>query len=517
MALFIAIIVLATTLLLIYYFTKPKRTYSYPPGPKGLPIIGSVLDVSPTHLHVSLTEFGKTYGDLFSVNLLGNRVVVLNSVEVIREAFFTEEYGAVFAGRPFSFLGKYTDNNCSSFSFMSTCKIWQRLRKIVYKTINMYGDGVQEAENNILEELHNVIQWIEERSKTPIDVADVIVPSISNIMTYLLIGRRFDYESPELKSAVHMSIGINDMGTAGIDALMTMMPFLRFFPFGYGALYKRYMAGIQQYLQYYHHAQKASHDPCITRGLIDVLLKTQEELRAKGDYCPISDENVTSTMKDTIEAGTLTTRASLISFFLVIGHKPEVVKRIQGEIRREIGGRSSSVLEGSARNARTQKATVLEIVRFVTPNSSRPATLHHVGNHVQRLSSPKRYTVLPNYWGVNHSERYWKNPNDFIPERFLDDSGKLLPLEHPNDASNLMSFSIGKRSCPGENFAKSRIFLFITSLLQRFNFSASEDHPLPPLDSRFFNHGIVPCPRAFQTTCRGPILGKPHRILYNTI
>lgn len=42
----------------------------YPPGPKGLPILGNALDIDMNEPHVTYTEWGKTYGLDFDFGLV---------------------------------------------------------------------------------------------------------------------------------------------------------------------------------------------------------------------------------------------------------------------------------------------------------------------------------------------------------------------------------------------------------------------------------------------------------------
>lgn len=73
----------------------------------------------------------------------------------------------------------------------------------------------------------------------------------------------------------------------------------------------------------------------------------------------------------------------------------------------------------------------------------------------------------------------WHDPQIFRPERFLDEDNKInIPPEYN-------PFGAGKRRCMGEMMARSNIFLFVTTLLQNFNFRIPDGHPLPsdkPLD-----------------------------------
>ena len=42
----------------------------YPPGPRGLPILGNMLDIDTNEPHVTYTEWGKTYGLYFGLRLV---------------------------------------------------------------------------------------------------------------------------------------------------------------------------------------------------------------------------------------------------------------------------------------------------------------------------------------------------------------------------------------------------------------------------------------------------------------
>ncbi|XP_052762926.1 methyl farnesoate epoxidase-like [Mya arenaria] len=112
---------------------------------------------------------------------------------------------------------------------------------------------------------------------------------------------------------------------------------------------------------------------------------------------------------------------------------------------------------------------------------------------VARLSSKdvkyKGYTIkegtiiISNVWKLHHDEKLWGDPWKFRPERFLDENGQLVSRDHPYRTS-WMPFGIGKRSCPGEPFARARYFLFVATLLRNWRFCPSKDQPLRDYDPR---------------------------------
>ncbi len=54
----------------------------------------------------------------------------------------------------------------------------------------------------------------------------------------------------------------------------------------------------------------------------------------------------------------------------------------------------------------------------------------------------------------------------------------------------LLCFGAGRRQCPGEVLAKNRLFLVVTSLLQKFKFLPGKDRDKPKHDPRDFQPGF---------------------------
>ena len=58
--------------------------------------------------------------------------------------------------------------------------------------------------------------------------------------------------------------------------------------------------------------------------------------------------------------------------------------------------------------------------------------------HMMGYLIPKGSYIMPNLWYVYRDPRYWEEPEQFRPERFLDAEGHLL------NPPQFMPFSIGK-------------------------------------------------------------------------
>ncbi|KAG5645608.1 hypothetical protein DXG03_005746 [Asterophora parasitica] len=88
----------ASAVLVAIYLGKKRRRLPYPPGPKGYPIIGNLLDIPTGFQWKEYTEWGKKYGDLMYINVLGAHLVIINSEEIADE--LVEKRSSNYNDRP---------------------------------------------------------------------------------------------------------------------------------------------------------------------------------------------------------------------------------------------------------------------------------------------------------------------------------------------------------------------------------------------------------------------------------
>ncbi|KAG8212989.1 cytochrome P450 [Butyriboletus roseoflavus] len=79
-----------------------------PPGPIGLPLIGSIFDVNPVHPWLSYEQWGKRYGHLQAIssrrhiyaNLLGKDFIIINNAKVAHDLL--DRRSTIYSGRPYT-------------------------------------------------------------------------------------------------------------------------------------------------------------------------------------------------------------------------------------------------------------------------------------------------------------------------------------------------------------------------------------------------------------------------------
>ena len=84
------------------------------------------------------------------------------------------------------------------------------------------------------------------------------------------------------------------------------------------------------------------------------------------------------------------------------------------------------------------------------------------------------FQIFANIYAVHHDPNHFPEPEKFIPERHLDENGNFLK------SNRIIPFSIGSRNCLGENLARSEVFLFLVTILQKFEVKPNSENPNPP-------------------------------------
>jgi cytochrome P450 len=118
--------------------------------------------------------------------------------------------------------------------------------------------------------------------------------------------------------------------------------------------------------------------------------------------------------------------------------------------------------------------------------------------HSTRIS--KGDVMYISAYGIHRSPKYWPNPDDFIPERFLDGADAKIPKYA------YLPFGGGKHTCIGKYLAMPMMITAIVMLLRRFDycFVAKEDKQPISLSTLKSHNGfeliLTSKPTHFSTT-----------------
>jgi cytochrome P450 len=168
--------------------------------------------------------------------------------------------------------------------------------------------------------------------------------------------------------------------------------------------------------------QEAEEDD-VPEGEEDVRLVTALQ-QAVIDDPEFAEQNARGAgIMDTFFAGTATTSNSTYVFLNIISQHPEVQKKLQQEVDEVVGPARTVHLADKDAMPYTH-ATMLELLRYASV-----APFTHYGVHdvdIGGYTIPAGTTVMINLFALLHDEKLWVKPYEFMPERFLDESGQVV-------------------------------------------------------------------------------------------
>ncbi|PIK40642.1 putative cholesterol 24-hydroxylase [Apostichopus japonicus] len=156
------------------------------------------------------------------------------------------------------------------------------------------------------------------------------------------------------------------------------------------------------------------------------------------------------------------TTANLLSFTLLcLGRYPEVLKKLLQEVD-TIVGQKDTIEYDDIGKMEYLMLVLKESLRLYPPVFGTGRYIHRK-IRIAGYDMPVGANVFFCNYAMNRSEDYFKNPLTFDPERFRREEDKPLYVYMP--------FSMGPRSCIGQQFALIEARVVIAKLLQKLSFS----------------------------------------------
>ncbi|OIW14099.1 hypothetical protein TanjilG_19478 [Lupinus angustifolius] len=149
-------------------------------------------------------------------------------------------------------------------------------------------------------------------------------------------------------------------------------------------------------------------------------------------------------------------------------NQPELLKKATEELDNVVG-KGRLVQESDFPKLNYVKACAREAFRLHPIVDFNIVHVAMSDTNVANYFIPKGSHILIRRQGIGQNPRVWKDPLKFIPESHLKSDGSNLVLTEPS--LNLITFSAGRRSCPGIMLGTSMTVMLFARLLHGFTWS----------------------------------------------
>ncbi|KAL3517952.1 hypothetical protein ACH5RR_020541 [Cinchona calisaya] len=440
------------------------KKFKLPPGPIPVPIFGNWLQVGDDLNHRNLTDYAKKLGDIFLLRMGQRNLVVVSSPDLAKDVLHTQ--GVEFGSRTRNVVFDIFTGKGQDMVFTVYGEHWRKMRRIM--TVPFFTNKVvQQNRHGWEEEAGRVVEDVKknpESSTNGIVLRRRLQLMMYNNMYRIMFDYRFESEEDPLFNKLKALNGERSRLAQSFDYNYgDFIPILRPFLRGYLKICKEVKERrLQLFKDHFVDERKKL---ASTKGMnnnspkcaIDHILEAQQ----KGE---INEDNVLYIVENINVAAIETTLWSIEWGIAELVNNPQVQRKLREEIDTVLGP-VVQVTEPDTYKLPYLQAVIKETLRL---RMAIPLLVPHMNLNDAKLGGydiPAESKILVNAWWLANNPQRWKKPEEFRPERFLEEESKV---EANGNDFRYVPFGVGRRSCPGIILALPIVGITLGRLVQNF-------------------------------------------------
>jgi len=436
---------------------KSRKSLSQLPGPKGLPILGNLLQIDLQKLHSILEEWAAIYGDIYQFKLVNKTVVAISEPTLIQN---------ILRDRPDTYrrvssIERVGAELGSNGVFAAEGEQWRRQRQVTMQAFK------PEQLRQFFPMMHNITERLYTRwnkvagAGQSIDIQKDWVRFTVDITTNFAFG--YDINLLEQKSdnfQRHLKKFLpvfNRRANAPFPYWhFVKLPNERAMEKSLAIIKETLTAFVQQARKKLEQQPDSDIEPA---NFLEALLLAQDE---NGNY--LTDVEIQGNIITILLAGEDTTAHTLAWLVYLITEHPEIQHEMQMEVDAVLGKDTIPKDFSAVEKLNYIEAVIHETMRL---KSVAPLLFIEPNRDVELAGIPipkGTCLMLVNRYGALQ-EKNFTDARQFKPERWLESSS--TGCAHNRNAS--MPFGAGPRFCPGRNLALIEIKMAVAMLCKNFS------------------------------------------------
>ncbi len=412
------------------------------PGPRGLPLVGSVPALLRDGVFEFLERAWRQHGDIFQVETGGRSRLVVTSHPDAVERILIGAVDNYYKGRSYDPIRPLVGNGLVT----STGDFWVRQRKMAQPVFTRAG--LRKLLPHMVRCLQDMLATWEAHAAagTVLDIHAEMIALTQRIIGFTLFGIDLSGAAATTAQAVADSLHIaGERVNRGALVLPLSLPTpgnLR---------YKRALRTLDAVV--YDIIAGARRNPQQDDTLLRMLIEARDENGEAMDDRQLRDEIITMFV-----AGHETSALVLTWLFHIVDRHPAVVERMAAEAASlDLSAPSFEQLERL-----TYTRMVLdEVMRLKPPVWAQTRVLHEADVLLGYPLPADSIVMFSSYFTHRHPA-FWPDPERFDPERFTPEAVKQRhKYAH-------FPFSAGPRGCIGKRFGMYELTLALAMILPRF-------------------------------------------------
>ncbi|MED6112298.1 hypothetical protein PIB30_060406 [Stylosanthes scabra] len=467
------VLFLTLPLSLSLLFFRKQKNKAFPPGPRGLPIIGNLHQLDNSSLYFQLFELSKKYGPIFSLQLGLRQAIVISSPKLAKELF--RNHDREVAGRPkLTGQQKLSYNGLDMF-FSQYDDYWREIRKIC--VTHLLSAKRVSSFSSIREfEVKQLVKKISSNasSNKVINLNEVLMTLSSTLICRIAFGRRYDDDGVERSKFHSLFNELQDMVvTFFVSDYIPFMGWIDRLKGLRARLDRTFMEFDEFFQEVIDEHMDPNRDTSQGEDIVDVLLQLKKQRSFSFD---LTYHHIKALLLDILVAATDTTAATIVWAMTALMKNPRVMNKVQEEIR-NFGKKKDFLDEDDIKKCSYFKALMKEILRLYLPA---PLLVPKETNEKCTIGGyeiPAKTIVYINGWAIHRNSETWKNPEEFYPERFLKST-----IDFKGQDFELIPFGAGRRICPGMHMALVALDLLLANHLYSFDWELPEGVKIEDVD-----------------------------------